>query len=71
MQREAEAKRVSDRIDEQLNIDRERYKKSKQDVRVRYSSSPGRVEHRPLRCPSVKSACYMLYSLLDYTSFSF
>ena len=35
LQREAEAKRVSDRIDEQINIDRERYKKAKQDVRVR------------------------------------
>ncbi|KAH8099943.1 G-protein alpha subunit [Cristinia sonorae] len=34
LQREAEAKRVSDRIDEQLTLDRERYKKSKQDVRL-------------------------------------
>ena len=34
LQREAEAKRVSDRIDEQLTIDRERYRKAKQDVRV-------------------------------------
>ncbi|CAL1716309.1 unnamed protein product [Somion occarium] len=31
---EAEAKRVSDRIDEQLNQDRERFKKSKQDVKL-------------------------------------
>ncbi|TCD65139.1 hypothetical protein EIP91_003032 [Steccherinum ochraceum] len=34
LQREADAKRISDRIDEQLSIDRERYKKSKQDVRL-------------------------------------
>ncbi|THH27373.1 hypothetical protein EUX98_g6819 [Antrodiella citrinella] len=34
LQREAEAKRVSDRIDEQLSQDRERYRKSKQDVRL-------------------------------------
>ncbi|KAI0070421.1 G-protein alpha subunit [Panus rudis PR-1116 ss-1] len=32
--REAEAKRISDRIDEQINMDRERYKKSKEDVKL-------------------------------------
>jgi guanine nucleotide-binding protein alpha-1 subunit len=33
-QREADAKRISDIIDEQLKIDRKNYDKSKQDVRV-------------------------------------
>ena len=35
LQQEAEAKRVSDRIDEELRLDRERLKKSKNDVKVR------------------------------------
>ncbi|OBZ72033.1 hypothetical protein A0H81_07747 [Grifola frondosa] len=35
VQRETDAKRVSDSIDEELKLDRERYKKSKQDIRVR------------------------------------
>lgn len=34
LQREADAKRISDIIDEQLKIDRKNYDKSKQDVRV-------------------------------------
>jgi guanine nucleotide-binding protein subunit alpha len=36
LQREADAKRISDVIDEQLKIDRRNYDKSKQDVRVCY-----------------------------------
>jgi len=36
IQREADAKRISDIIDEQLKTDRRNYDKSKQDVRVRY-----------------------------------
>ncbi|EED85956.1 candidate G-protein alpha subunit [Postia placenta Mad-698-R] len=34
LQREADAKRISDSIDEELKLDRERYKKSKQDVKL-------------------------------------
>ncbi|OCH94427.1 G-protein alpha subunit [Obba rivulosa] len=34
LQREADAKRISDSIDEQIRADRERYKKSKQDVKL-------------------------------------
>ncbi|EMD31361.1 heterotrimeric G-protein alpha subunit [Gelatoporia subvermispora B] len=34
LQREADAKRVNDSIDEQIRLDRERYKKSKQDVKL-------------------------------------
>ncbi|KAH9949987.1 G-protein alpha subunit [Amylocystis lapponica] len=34
LQREAEAKRISDSIDEEIKQDRERYKKSKQDVKL-------------------------------------
>jgi len=37
LQREADAKRISDIIDEQIKIDRKNYDKSKQDVRVCYS----------------------------------
>ena len=40
LQREADAKRISDVIDEQLKVDRRTYEKSKQDVRVRCSPSP-------------------------------
>lgn len=34
LRREADAKKISDRIDEELNLDRERIKKHKQDVKV-------------------------------------
>ncbi|KAI0956111.1 hypothetical protein AcV7_006604 [Taiwanofungus camphoratus] len=34
LQREAEAKRISDSIDEEIRLDRERYKKNKQDVKL-------------------------------------
>ena len=34
LQREADAKRVSDRIDEDIKAERERLRKSKQDIRV-------------------------------------
>ena len=37
LQREADAKRISDIIDEQIKIDRKNYDKSKQDVRVCFS----------------------------------
>jgi hypothetical protein len=40
LQREADAKRISDIIDEQIKIDRKNYDKSKQDVRVCYSPRP-------------------------------
>lgn len=40
LQREAEAKRISDVIDEQLKVDRRIYEKSKQDVRVCFSPTP-------------------------------
>lgn len=35
LQNEAEAKRISEKIDEELRLDRERLKKSKGDVKVR------------------------------------
>lgn len=34
LRREADAKKISDRIDEELNLEKERYKKKKQDVKV-------------------------------------
>ncbi|PCH42467.1 G-protein alpha subunit [Wolfiporia cocos MD-104 SS10] len=34
LQREAEAKKINDKIDEEIKADRERYKKSKQDVKL-------------------------------------
>lgn len=40
IQREAEARRISDIIDEQLKIDKRNYDKSKQDVRVCLPSPP-------------------------------
>ena len=40
LQREAEAKRISDVIDEQLKVDRRIYEKSKQDVRVCFPPMP-------------------------------
>lgn len=36
LKQEAEAKKISERIDEELNLDRERFKKHKQDVKVRW-----------------------------------
>jgi guanine nucleotide-binding protein alpha-1 subunit len=36
IQREVDAKRISDIIDEQLKIDRRNFERSKQDVRVRF-----------------------------------
>lgn len=42
LQREADAKRISDSIDEELKLDRERYKKSKQDVKVCLGCFPSR-----------------------------
>ena len=38
LQREADAKRVSDTIDEEIKADRERMRKSKQDIRVSFAS---------------------------------
>ena len=38
LQREADSKRISDIIDEQLKADKRNYEKSKQDVRVRFFS---------------------------------
>ena len=38
LQREADSKRISDIIDEQLKADKRNYEKSRQDVRVRLSS---------------------------------
>ena len=51
LQREAEAKRISDSIDEDLRAERERMRKSKQDIRVRLHSAlfpfpPTHVESR-------------------------
>jgi len=40
LQREAEAKRISDVIDEQIKVDRRIFEKSKQDVRVCFSPTP-------------------------------
>lgn len=34
LQREAEAKRISENIDEQIKLDKEEYKKSKEEVKV-------------------------------------
>ena len=34
LQREAEAKRISESIDEQIKLDKEKYKKSKEEVKV-------------------------------------
>ena len=38
LRREADAKRVSDNIDEEIKADRERLRKSKQDIRVSFAS---------------------------------
>ena len=38
LRREADAKRVSDNIDEEIKADRERMRKSKQDIRVSFAS---------------------------------
>lgn len=39
LQREAEAKRISESIDEQIRLDRERYKRSKEEVKVGTSAT--------------------------------
>jgi hypothetical protein len=62
IQRETDAKRISDIIDEQLKIDRRNYDKSKQDVRVCLSLSP-----IPLSSwhssPSTSSSCWARLNL--------
>ena len=40
LEREIEAKRISDRIDDEIRRDRERFKRAKQDVRVRILAIP-------------------------------
>jgi hypothetical protein len=58
LQREAEAKRISDVIDEQLKVDRRVYEKSKQDVRVCFppTSSLSLSHSHPLSPPAAAPA---------------
>lgn len=55
LQREADAKRISDSIDEEIKADRERLRKSRQDIRVSLTAS--RPARRARRFQSMMLSC--------------
>lgn len=63
LQREADAKRISDSIDEELKAERERLRKSKQDIRV--SLTPSSLPRMP-RTIEVFGLCQRLPALAGW-----
>ena len=59
LRKEADAKRVSDNIDEEIKADRERMRKSKQDIRVSFASHAPSLPLHLTACEAMLESCIL------------